>query len=425
MTLHNTIATMNRNLNREGFMIHNDRQPAAWPTGTQSRRAFLAAGTLFGFRMAAGAKPTAKYRVGVIGCGRKGTQHARCYDLNPLSEVVAAADIDPDNLDLFCKRFGVKGYRDYREMLRKEKIDIAAPVLPTKINPSIVLGCTEFPIKAILCEKPMAVALEEADRLVEACRKQNIVFGAGDMYRNYSQMWKARDVIHSGEIGTVQSINLYQPTDEISGGGCQGLSAMRLFADDAEVAWVTGWVKGDPFSDDDQGMGGYVRFTNGVEGFIHNKPTPKNGFEVLCERGLFYTDWREFKVWKVKDGQRPGRLKDMEEMEGLLEDSRPFGSHYDDEGWLYPGSRNIATIQSMIDALEKGIEPRSTGDNGRKVLEMAVALRESHRRDHQPINLPIQDRSLGIVPRKSRLLDKKKVYGEEWYEKQIMSLKKP
>ena len=145
MTLHNTIATMNRNLNREGFMIHNDRQPAAWPTGTQSRRAFLAAGTLFGFRMAAGAKPTAKYRVGVIGCGRKGTQHARCYDLNPLSEVVAAADIDPDNLDLFCKRFGVKGYRDYREMLRKEKIDIAAPVLPTKINPSIVLGCTEFP----------------------------------------------------------------------------------------------------------------------------------------------------------------------------------------------------------------------------------------------------------------------------------------
>ena len=67
------------------------------------------------------------YRVGVIGCGRKGTSHARAYDLNPATEVVAAADTDPENLELFCERFGVPGYADYGEMLRRESIDIAAP----------------------------------------------------------------------------------------------------------------------------------------------------------------------------------------------------------------------------------------------------------------------------------------------------------
>ena len=48
----------------------------------------------------------ATYRIGVIGCGRKGTEHARAYVLNPRAEVVAAADSDPENLSLFGERFG-------------------------------------------------------------------------------------------------------------------------------------------------------------------------------------------------------------------------------------------------------------------------------------------------------------------------------
>ena len=54
----------------------------------------------------------AKYRVGVIGAGRKGTQHARAYDLNPLSEIVAVADTDKANRQLFSRRFGVPGYAE-------------------------------------------------------------------------------------------------------------------------------------------------------------------------------------------------------------------------------------------------------------------------------------------------------------------------
>ena len=82
----------------------------------------------------------ARYRVGVIGAGRKGTQHARAYDLNPLSEVVAVADTDEENRERFRERFGVPGYADYREMLEQEEIDIAAPILPVRPNPEVVIG---------------------------------------------------------------------------------------------------------------------------------------------------------------------------------------------------------------------------------------------------------------------------------------------
>ena len=111
-----------------------------------------------------------KYRVGLIGCGRKGTEHARGYRFHPLTEVVAAADTDPENLALFCERFDVPVYADYEEMLKKEQIQIAAPILPTSVNPEVVLRCADAGVKAIFCEKPMSASLEDADRLVEVCR---------------------------------------------------------------------------------------------------------------------------------------------------------------------------------------------------------------------------------------------------------------
>ena len=57
----------------------------------------------------------------------------------------------------------------------------------------------------------------------------------------------------------------------------------------------------------------------------------------------------------------------------------------------------------------------------RRVLEIAIGLRESHRNDFAPIRFPIQDRSLRIVPSKGRFLNKKEAMGEEWYAEQIQA----
>ncbi len=372
----------------------------------------------------------AKYRVGIIGGGRKGTQHARAYVLNPLTDVVAIADTDPENLELFCTSFNVPGYSDYTEMLAKERIDIAAPILPVTPNPTVVIGCAEAGVKAILCEKPLAASLEDADRMVETCRSKGIKFGAGDMDRNLPAYWKAKEIIDSGELGEVESITFTGGSgSELSGGGCQQLSLMRLFADDADVAWAIGWVTEDPVSDHDQGGAGYLRFVNGIEAFMHRRPDARgSGFEVSCSRGVFRSNNGFVTLWKAEDSEDRPSWADLKPVHGVLPDSSVYGKrsseHYDDDGWRWPGDRNVASVQSIVDALELNIEPRSSGDNGRKVLEMAIAIRESHRRGHAPVKLPLADRGLRLFARKSRMENKKPIFGRNAYMKQVSSHKR-
>ena len=98
-------------------------------------------------------KREAKYRVGVIGCGRAGTSRARAFDVHPLCKVVAIADTDAENLALGCRRFGVPGYATYEEMLARESIDIAMPVLPVRANAGAVVAAAEAGAKAIFLRK--------------------------------------------------------------------------------------------------------------------------------------------------------------------------------------------------------------------------------------------------------------------------------
>ena len=70
-----------------------------------------------------------QYMAGIVGCGRMANLHAEAYTLVPDTQVVAAADIDPDKLDLFCERWSVpQRYRSYEEMLAQADVDIVSVV---------------------------------------------------------------------------------------------------------------------------------------------------------------------------------------------------------------------------------------------------------------------------------------------------------
>jgi predicted dehydrogenase len=363
------------------------------------------------------------YRVGAIGCGRKGTEHARAYTLNPRAEVVAAADPDPENLELFCARFDVPGYLDYRDLLLKESIDIVSAILPVGVNAPVVIDCARADVPAICSEKPMAARLSDADRMVEACRRRGIKLGCGDLERNHPFYWDAKAIIDAGEIGPLRSISFFQGSgSQLSGGGCQIFSLIRLFASDADVDWISGWVTDDPWSEYDQGGAGYIRFVNGIEAFLHRRPTARYGFELLGERGIIYFDGLFLHLsTSAATDPRPTWTR-LDQVDGAF--SRTESIHHnfgtiDEEGWEHPGGRQLGTVQSMIDALDEDIEPRSNGDNGRRVLEMAIAIRQSHRRGHAPVELPLQDRDLQLIPVPSRMYSKKDVMGRHDYAREI------
>ena len=378
----------------------------------------------------------AKYRVGMIGVGSMGLVHARSYLHNPYTEIVAAADTDSDNLALFTENFGVPGYGSYEEMLGKEQIDIAAPVLPVRANADAIVAAARAGVRAIFCEKPLTASLKDADRTVEECRSRGVYFFGGHTVRNYPQMWKAREMIEAGEIGEVQSINLYDSNGQ---GGCHWMSVVRMFAVDANADWVVGWVAGDPFSDfegdkytEQKGdigvrkIGGYIRFDNGMECFSQYGTT-KSGIEVLCSRGVFASDGATFHLWKAKESTEGRQMADLEEVDGLFPDTKTFDDQgrFDDEGWAIPENRLNNTVQWVVDSLETGVKPRCSGDDPRKSLEICIAMRESHRRGHAQVKLPLEDRSLKLMPETARWMNKKDLTSKESYDEMIARRRKP
>ena len=346
----------------------------------------------------------AKYKVGFIGCGLMAMHHASAYHLNPQTEIVAAADTDTQNLALFCKRFSVSNsYLNYQDMLEDEDIDIIAPILPVNINAKAVIDSTKKQIKGIYCEKPIAANLIDADTMVDECNKKDIVFACGDAMRNYPQLWQALAFIKNGDLGDIVSINAYEPTNEISGGGCQTLSVVQMFAFDSKIEHVIGWMN-DPLSNNDQSMGGYIKFNNGIECFLNNTDSVKKGVEVIGTEGVFFHgNWNSFSIHKKNID---GHLREVDY--NLLGIEGSNNQLTKEIGNLYnSGFRTTQSIDSFVSSIDTGIPLRCPGFVMRNSLEIAIALRESARHNNLPIEMPLTNRNQNLYPVKGRLENKK------------------
>ena len=175
---------------------------------------------------------------------------------------------------------------------------------------------------------------------------------------------------------------------------------MRMFAWDAEVDWLTGWVEIDQWRNNDQGMGGSIHFENGINSYIYMRQGDTRGFEVLCEDGYLAYDWQQARIFKR------GASGDEELI--AFPASKHFGPDLDEDGWISMATRQGNSTRSFLDTMEAGTEPRCSGANMRKVLEIIVAMRESHRNGYAQVKIPIEDRSLGVLPTPARAFGQRK-----------------
>ena len=147
------------------------------------------------------------------------------------------------------------------------------------------------------------------------------------------------------------------------------------------------------------------------------------GIEVVGSKGTLYNFNNTaigLHLCRGEEGTEPGRLVRLKEVEGVFQEYQAGDRGYDEEGWLDPGEVMRHIVQAVVEALETGAELKvTTGDDLRHALEIAIALRESHRRGHVPVKLPLEDRSLVMYPVKTRWHYKKEVYGREWYMEQL------
>ena len=99
--------------------------------------------------------------------------HAAAYHRHPQTEVVAVCDIRSEALTGFQREWAdvwpeVRVYTDYRAMLAEEKPDLVSVCTPDHLHADITVDAANGGAKAILCEKPIATTLADADRMIAA-----------------------------------------------------------------------------------------------------------------------------------------------------------------------------------------------------------------------------------------------------------------
>ena len=134
-----------------------------------------------------------------------GTRHAQALSNTDKADLVAVADPAPSGAAL-AEQFGVPLYRDIKAVLESEKPDgvvISTPTAhhfePTKI--ALEAGC------CALVEKPIMATLEEALRIQETEANSPARILVGHHRRHYSILQRAKQIIASGDIGTLVTVN--------------------------------------------------------------------------------------------------------------------------------------------------------------------------------------------------------------------------
>jgi predicted dehydrogenase len=147
-----------------------------------------------------------KVRIGLIGLGLMGTPHARILKKVEECDLVAASDVD-EKQKTIAEELGIKFYRNYEEMIEKEKVQGVILAVPNHLHAPIGITCAQRGLH-LFVEKPIAQSVSEADRLIEAARQNKVHILVGHQRRFSSLVEKAREIVTGGELGKLVGVTI-------------------------------------------------------------------------------------------------------------------------------------------------------------------------------------------------------------------------
>ncbi|WP_308637402.1 Gfo/Idh/MocA family protein [Paenibacillus silvisoli] len=141
-------------------------------------------------------------KVVVLGCGAMGSVHAAAFSRMPDVTLAAVCDIEIERADRLATKFGTACYASFESMMEAEDADVVSIALPTPLHKPYVLKAAALG-KHVICEKPIAPTLEDADEMLAACRANNVRLFIGHVVRFFPEYADMRSRIEAGAIGTV------------------------------------------------------------------------------------------------------------------------------------------------------------------------------------------------------------------------------
>jgi len=329
-----------------------------------------------------------KVKVGIIGSGFEADIHAASFKILPEeAEVVAVASPTKGHPEELAKKYGIpRVFHDYRDMLKEKDIEMVTINAPNALHCAMTRDIAQAG-KHVVCEKPLCMTLEEADEMIDVCKKQGVLLAYAEELLFTPKYLKAKEMADQGAFGKVylvkQSEKHFGPHAawfwdvEKSGGGvfmdmgCHGIAFTWWFLGRPKVKSVYCQMGTYAHADKTNGEDNSIcilEFENGAVGLIENSWAKRGGMddytEIYGTGGVSYADLH---------------------MGNALPSYSEAGYGYAVEkapttkGWSYPVFEehwNYGLPQELLHFARcvRGKETlRSTGEDGRLVQEVLLA----------------------------------------------------
>lgn len=348
-----------------------------------------------------------KMKYALIGCGRIAVNHMKAAINNDL-EIVAVCDVLPEKMEGILEKYDlqenvtIKRYTDYKEMIGAERPDLVSIATESGIHAEIALYCIDNNVNVII-EKPMAMSIEDADKIIALAKEKNVKVSACHQNRFNIAVQELRKAIEAGRFGKLSHGSIHVRWNRNKGyydqaswrgtwaqdGGAlmnqciHGIDLLRWMMGDEieEIYGATRQQFHDYLEAEDVGMA-VIKFKNGAIGTIEGTTNvyPKNLEETLYifgEKGTVKiggTSTNNIDVWEFADETKEDQLN-----KGLQEQTSN----------VY-GNGHTSLFADVVDAIENDRSPYVDAVAGRNALEVVLAIYKSQK-EGKLVQIPLKD----------------------------------
>ena len=286
-------------------------------------------------------------------------------------------------------------YTDYNELLAQKDIEAISICTPNAYHHPATIAAAKAG-KHILCEKPLSLSLEQAQEMIDVCKKAGVILQINHHLRSNPAAYKAKQMIDAGDLGTISFIRLRQAHDwgglanvsdnfgklSLAGGGtmldngCHMFDLASYFGGDVEEVYARIATRKFEIEVEDVSIA-TLKFRSGALGDIENAWNAtgwEEGFWIYGSKGaLEYTNRYGKPIMRHSYRFSPGTNWDTTDV-----------TNYDFTG----ESNHTRHIGNFLAAIRGEREVICKGEDGMQAVKLVLASYESAKQ-----NKPIQIKS--------------------------------
>ena len=343
-------------------------------------------------------------RIGVVGMGGMGYAHCKNVTNLENARLTCVCDNEESVVKEKAQEFGVKAFTDYKEMITSGLCDAVIVAIPHWFHPDVSIYAFQNGLH-VLSEKPIAVTVADADRMIKAAKEHRRIFSVMLQKRTESRFKKALELIHSGQLGEVTRTlcidswyrtqayydsNVWRATWKGEGAGVLINQAPHII----DIFMLLGGLPNKIEAkirtryhqiEVENEVQALLEYKNGACGYYYTatfEPQQGHYIEICGEKGKLTFSQQEIKFFRYS-GCIPEHIVSAEDMWASLEVKEEKIDI--EEG---PHKPHLEIIRNFVSAILTGEKLISPGEEGIYSVEFGNACILSGMK-HKPVTLPI------------------------------------